>query len=502
MNCENCHSGVLQDPPDRHISYKICSSCGAIKLTYDPQSYQEEMHTYTNGEDKLTILGIFGGYGSGKSRATLTEFLLRALNSPKGTGLFSAQTLQQLKRTTLKTFFNEVCPPPLIESYNKSEGEIRLINGYVIYTIPTDDEEKLRSINAAHVHLEEASGIKRSIFDQLLTRMRDPFGKHRTIIVCSNPDVGWIREVFVQNEMKKDENHPMHEEYNPAIKTFIWETKLNKYLPADFIEVNSKNKPDWWKKRYLEGNFDYSEGLVYNTIGETFIEPYSVDPEKTDRFGIPKNWERVVSMDWGIRNPTAVLFGAINPEKGELVVYNEYYVAGKTLPEHVKTFKPLIEEIPTGLVRFMVIDPATKQRSNPIEGKSVQTHLQEYGLYFSAGNNALDFGITKVGSYIELKKLKIYRTCTNLIKEAISYKYPELDMDNFHENQDEKPIKANDHAMDAMRYMIARLPDDPEMLKNQSYSPPKTYEEYRNYDTIEYKEEYEDDSLKDYMAYY
>jgi PBSX family phage terminase large subunit len=459
------------------------------------------MHLHTNGEDKLTIMGIFGGYGSGKSRATLTEFLLRALNSPKGTGLFSAQTLQQLKRTTLKTFFNEVCPPPLIESYNKSEGEIRLVNGYVIYTIPTDDEEKLRSINAAHVHLEEASGIKRSIFDQLLTRMRDPFGKHRTIIVCSNPDVGWIREIFVQNEQKKDPNHPMHSEYNPSIKTFIWETKLNKYLPEDFIEVNSRNKPDWWKKRYLEGNFDYSEGLVYNTIGETFIDPLPVS-EKTDRFGIPKDYERVIAMDWGIRNPTAVVFGAINPQKGELIIYNEYYVAGKTLPEHVKTIKPLVNEVESGLLRFMVIDPATKQKTNPIEGKSVQTHLQEYGLYFSAGNNALDYGIAKVGSYIELKKLKIYRTCSNLIREAISYKYPELDMDNYHENQDEKPIKANDHAMDALRYMIARLPDDPELLKSASYTPPKSYSEYKNYDTIEYEEDNERSSVDDYMAYY
>lgn len=206
--------------------------------------------------------------------------------------------------------------------------------------------------------------------------------------------------------------------------------------------------------------------------------------------------------DW--RNPTAVLFGAINPKEGELIIYNEYYVAGKTLPEHAKVIKPLIEEIPHGLIRYMVIDPATKQRTNPIEGKSVQTHLQEYGMFFQAGNNALDYGIAKVGSYIELKKLKIYRTCTNLIKEAISYKYPELDMDNFHENQDEKPIKANDHAMDSLRYMIARLPDDPHRLKNEAYEPPKSYRNYNSYETLEYEynDDDEDNQVKDYMAYY
>jgi hypothetical protein len=91
-------------------------------------------------------------YGSGKSKTSLQEIFIRALENPKGTGLLTAPTLQQLKRTTLKTFFNEVCPPPLIKRFNKSDGEIELENGFVFYTIPSDDEEKLRSINAGLVH--------------------------------------------------------------------------------------------------------------------------------------------------------------------------------------------------------------------------------------------------------------------------------------------------------------------------------------------------------------
>jgi len=120
-----------------------------------------------------------------ENQSSPTEVVLRALENPKGTGLFTAPTLQQLKRTTLKTFFNEICPPPLVESYNKADGEIKLINGFTFYTIPSDDEEKLRSINAGIIHMEEASGIKRSIFDQLLTRMRDPFVKNKLFMVCN-----------------------------------------------------------------------------------------------------------------------------------------------------------------------------------------------------------------------------------------------------------------------------------------------------------------------------
>jgi len=146
----------------------------------------------------------------------------------------------------LKTWFNEVCPPPLIKSYNKQEGEIILINNFTIYTIPTDDEEKLRSINAGLIHEEEASGIKESIYVQLLTRMRDPFVKNRAMFVCSNPEATWIKPVIVDNDKKKDPRHPNHEDYNPQIYCYIWKTELNKFLPSDFIDINSKGKPDWW----------------------------------------------------------------------------------------------------------------------------------------------------------------------------------------------------------------------------------------------------------------
>jgi phage terminase large subunit len=98
-------------------------------------------------DDDTDIIAVFGGYGSGKSRSTLQEFLLRALENPRGSGLFAAQTLGQLKKTTLKTFFEEVCPPPLVRNYNKTDGIIILENGFTIFVVATDEDQKLRSLN-------------------------------------------------------------------------------------------------------------------------------------------------------------------------------------------------------------------------------------------------------------------------------------------------------------------------------------------------------------------
>ena len=36
-------------------------------------------------------------------------------------------------------------------------------------------------------------------------------------------------------------------------------------------------------------------------------------------------------------------------------------------------------------------------------------------------------------------------------------------------NRGEKPVDANNHAMDAMRYIIQELPDDPDKVVNEVY---------------------------------
>ena len=123
----------------------------------------------------------------------------------------------------------------------------------------------------------------------------------------------------------------------------------------------------------------------------------------------------------------------------------------------------------------MIIDPSAKNKTDPINGKSVQAFYQEYGLYFQPANNAIEAGILKVNSYIERGKLKIHDTCPNLIRELQNYKYPDQTTDDTDKNLKENPVKANDHAADALRYMLMRLPDDPNNLKTSSHKPPERY---------------------------
>lgn len=143
----------------------------------------------------------------------------------------------------------------------------------------------------------------------------------------------------------------------------------------------------------------------------------------------------------------------------------------------------------------MVGDPAARNRTDPINGKSVIGLYRDYNLYFSEGNNSLEAGIMRVNSYIKRGKLKIFRSCVDLVRELIGYRYPELSMDD-DQNLDEKPIKRHDHAPDALRYMLMRLPEDPDDLYTLSHDMPTKYGNYDDED--DYEDEY---GGKDYMSY-
>jgi hypothetical protein len=126
----------------------------------------------------------------------------------------------------------------------------------------------------------------------------------------------------------------------------------------------------------------------------------------------------------------------------------------------------------------MKADPSIKNKTDPVNGKSVLGLYSEYGLFFSPANNDIMAGILRVNSYIERGKLKIFNTCTNTVREHLRYKFPEITMDD-DKNLDENPLKKDEHSCDATRYMMMALPDDPNLLKAVAYEPPRGYNRNR-----------------------
>lgn len=461
--CPVCDFGYLMEPPDGQESYLLCSECEAIQLLYQPLPHQTEFH-----KDTHKYKAFFGGFGSGKTRTGAEEIIRHVLETPGGMTFIGAQTIPQLEQTSKKEFFLQF-PKRLIESYHKQQNLLVCKNGHTVLFRSCDDEGKIRSLNLSAFWIEEASEVSHDIFVQLQTRLRNTATKKHLGIITSNPDLGWIRQEFLLKS-ERIENaqtvyHQNPDSINKDFSSHIAPTDLNIHLPPDFYESNARGKPKWWIERFLNGSFEHTSDQVYPYFAQNIIPP----------FEIPDRWERMYGVDFGLRHPTVLLSAAIDPVEGVVHIFNEYYQAERSIPHHAQKMNEEFEKVPPGLIRFIAADPAGKRRSEK-DMRSIYDHYAEYNIFFKMGLNKIEDGIFKVYSYLDLGKLKIHANCVHTIQEGINYKYKEATLDNS-KPIDEKPKDIDNHTMDALRYIIAELPDDPENLKNPSFSH---FELYKN----------------------
>lgn len=458
--CPNCRIGYMSETDQE--SYRQCTECNAILFNYKPQPYQQAFH-----RDPHKFKAFFGGYGSGKTKTSVMEVVKHVMSTPNGQTLMGAQTIPQLEQTSMKEFL-EAFPKPLIVNYNKAKMYVDTINGHRILFRPLDDEGKIRSLNLTMFHIEEASEIDFSIFVQLQTRLRSHATKHHKGILSSNPDINWIRSQFL---LKSTEIKGATQKYfidpvevNKNFSTHIAATHLNRFLPPDFFETTSKGKPDWWIRRYLEGSFDYSEGMVYPMFADSIVEPFDIISKIKN-----EGWEVWAGADFGLRDPTVLLLGAIDPKTGIAYIFDEHYEPNQPVSHHARIMKEKMSVVPQGLMRQPVGDPSGQQRSKN-DMRSLFNHYAEYGIHFKSGMNRIEDGIQKVFTYFSHGKLKIFSSCNNLIREGIGYKYKIQELDST-KNLDEKPIDRDNHALDSLRYMVMEWPDNPDDLVNKSWSP-------------------------------
>src|SRR5690625_1630121 len=456
--CE-CGRGYYDVPLSSQEWHVTCTECKTIMMVYEPLPHQEAFHA-----DPHKYKLFAGGYGSGKTTTACMETVDHILETPRCTTLIGAETLPQLEQTAMKEFF-EVFPEELIVHYNKQKNYIDTQNGHRVIFRPLDNEQKARSLNLTFFWIEEANGVKFEYFTQLQTRLRNTASPFQRGILSSNPDMNYIKtEILLKahkiyNSEKK--YHQKEDEIDPNISVHIAPTHLNTHLPDTYYEDTAQGKPQWWIDRYLNGSFENKEGLVYPQYDQHIV----------DDFDIPIHWRRRIGGDFGLNNPTGVVYLATDPDTGISYVYKTYKQAQKPVAYHAEKINEELEKIGYGVIDSMVGDAAGQQRSAS-DMTSVFDHYSEYGIWWQPSTKKLEDSILKQFSYFKTGNLKIFESCIDLIDEISSYKYPERSLDNNVKDEKifERPVAVNDHLLDALRYVVAELPDDPANLINKSYN--------------------------------
>lgn len=149
-------------------------------------------------------------------------------------------------------------------------------------------------------------------------------------------------------------------------------------------------------------------------------------------------------IDFGYHNPFCALWGHVDHD-GVLWITGCRYKAQTTLPQHS-------ESIPRGVRYWCDPSGASDIRELRMAGHDAVPclHRGTMGLAGTPRRPVLS-GIDRVSDRMRTGRLKIVRrACLPLINELSSYHYDP-------EKKSEDPIKEDDHACDALRYMVVGL---------------------------------------------
>jgi hypothetical protein len=198
-----------------------------------------------------------GSIGSAKSILAAHLIATHAINNNKARVLIVRRALKDLKRTLWSTLLQHLSDIPfIIQSYNKTEMKITLINGSEIIGDSYDDMnlEKFRSVELSMAVIEEATESEKELYDAIKMRIgRLPLVKRNIYLLLTNPD---SPSHYIYNEFINSTS--------PTKKVFYSLTEQNPFLPKWYIDNLKRDLDPKMSKRMLYGEWvEISKEVIY-----------------------------------------------------------------------------------------------------------------------------------------------------------------------------------------------------------------------------------------------
>ena len=240
---------------------------------------------------------------------------------------------------------------------------------------------------------------------------------------------------------------------NSNFLSYRFSSFSNPYLDHNWI-LNKKERltAAAFNQEYL-ARFEKFTGLIYKEFDRSIhiIEPFKV----------PLGWYRYGAMDFGATNPTVHLWIALDRDEN-IYIYDEYHISSAnfgavmTIESHSNIIKARTGSFP--LVSTWG-DPSAEQEILDYGNKGIYITpaIKTFG---GDEEGWVRSGIDKVSQLLKVShrtgkpKLFVFRNCVNVIREFESYRWMEKKLAVTDVNEKDLPLKANDHAMDALRYFV------------------------------------------------
>jgi len=225
----------------------------------------------------------------------------------------------------------------------------------------------------------------------------------------------------------------------------------NYHLTEEAIREFEAQLTEEEKEARLHGRFLHLSGLIYK---EFVPDVHIVSPPK-----VGKHWTKYMAIDPHERNPTAVLWLAVDEQENHWI-YDELWLADMD----VKGIAYAIQaQEADGIARVKLIDPHADKENVTAGGFNFRKELMKYGVYTQRANSDPLLGKSKIRQVLtprynavlkrEMPQLRVSRSCTQTIYEFQHYIWDDHRRNKEEFDPKEKVKKKNDHFMDCLRYI-------------------------------------------------
>lgn len=399
---------------------------GSITLNVDPNTWNDVYRPYIACNIPTQIL--FGGGSSGKSLFLSRRGGLDVFRQPR-----NYLVIRNVANTIKGSVWNEITKALRffkIYNYwkiNKSESTIiNKLTGYGFYFRGLDNTEKVKSVSPERgvftdIWIEEATEITELQYNDLLVRQRGESKMPKRVIMSFNPVYRnhWIFKRFFKNWRDNDKIYI--DDKLLILKTTYRDNRFLSEQEIKRLEQFKESSPYHYNV-YCLGN--------WGVLGKLIITNWEVRDlsSEFDRFDNFRN-----GLDFGYTNdPTAFIRSSRLRDDNELYIlaetggrgWSNQYIAGQV--------KPIIG---SDILKCDCAEP-----------KSID-ELITYDIAAQPCKKGKDSVLHGI-QWLQTKKIIVHTSCQNPINELSIWQWQR----NKHGEYINKPVDANNHWMDALRY--------------------------------------------------
>ena len=434
---------------------------GDREVVFQPNEGPQE--EFLSASERDVLYG--GAAGGGKSFALLAD-PLRYCTNPNHRGLLLRRTLDELTELIDKS--RQLYPKAFPGAkFRESKSTWHFPSGATIwFTYLDKDKDVTRFQGQAFnwIGIDEITQYPTPyVWDYLRSRLRstDPELQKNLYMRCTaNPGgIGgwWIKKMYID---VGEHNRPFPASDVETGKPFLWPQGHEKegeplfyrrFIPARLTdnpflmadgqyEAMLRSLPEIERKRLLDGDWDVADGAAFPEFSRA---KHVVEP-----FELPTNWPRIRAADYGYASPSCVLWGAIDWDNN-IWVYRELYV--KQLTAEQLADKILEAEQLDPLPHYTVLDSSCWNKTG--FGPSIAETMMRCGVRWIPSDRNRIQGKMEIHRRLaddprtNEPRLRVFSNCSNIVKQLAAIPLSKT-------NSEDVDTKAEDHAYDALRYML------------------------------------------------